>query len=73
MSNELPQGIDGDLGEVAQAATTQAGADKIVAAVLTLAHWTGGDQAGAPACTRDDIIDTYRAMLRDVRGERDNG
>jgi hypothetical protein len=63
---------DDGLGAVAQAAATQDGSCRIAAALLTLALWTGGDKGDSPFFTREDVVDTYRAMLRDVKGA-DNG
>lgn len=73
MSQETERKDEGAFQAVARIATMANGANKITAALLTLAHWTGGNTKDLPDLGREDVLSTYKAMLADVEkheGER---
>jgi len=51
---------------VARIATMANGSNKIAAALLTLANWTGGPKEDLPSCSPKDIVDTYKQMLAEI-------
>jgi hypothetical protein len=55
-----------EFAAVARSAIIATGANKIVAALLTLAHWTGGNTKDLPDLGRDDVLATFKAMLADI-------
>lgn len=60
---------DNDLGQftaVARIATMSNGANKIAAALLTIANWTGGRREDMPDCDPVEVVRTYKRMLREV-------